>query len=177
MSDQTCPFESIIKYRLKNQEMLDDLKSHIEHCSICQDTLLIGSWFKQSQNDFFSKPDNFVTLPSAEAIIFSTTAHQPDRTLIKKALFPIRFLQLISTIIFPLMVIIFLFVDFNFSASIWQKFTIHFPHLYGIIESIWLPVKPILPLIGIPILLIIFSSLSLIPSNGIIARLFSEESS
>lgn len=97
MSKKICPLEKQVLEGLKAEKLGQDLQNHLAECSACQDVVAVYKWMNRFKDKAWKIDMAQKDLPAAEAIWNRVYARKrPDRKLVKKALRPIMYAQVLS---------------------------------------------------------------------------------
>jgi hypothetical protein len=115
MKKMLCPFEKEVLANLKAGDLQPHLKEHIDNCSVCAETRLVYGWMNQFQQVSVELEMQRRKIPPVDVDAvwdgtFSSSSLLPDRELVKKALRPMIFPQIL-TYLAAAVVLIFLIIS------------------------------------------------------------------
>jgi hypothetical protein len=97
MKKKICPWEKRVLEGLKTEELSADLQNHLAECPVCQDVVAVYEWMNRFKEKTWKIDMTQRDLPAAEAIWNGVYARKrPDRKLVRKALRPILYAQILS---------------------------------------------------------------------------------
>lgn len=97
MKKKICPVEREITAGLKEKKLEPDLQRHISECSVCKDVIAVHTWMNQFKEAAWKTDMPKKGMPNAETIWDRAYAwKKPDREVVKKALRPLIYPQILS---------------------------------------------------------------------------------
>ena len=96
MSKKICPLENEVSKSLREEKMNTELEEHIARCSACQDIVAVSEWMRRFKESAWKTGIQEKILPTADSMWNRVhTRRRPDKKLVKKALRPLIFPQVI----------------------------------------------------------------------------------
>jgi hypothetical protein len=100
MRKRICPWEKEVVDALQTKKMTHEIKEHISKCSSCQNIVSVYDWMNQYKRRSWDTKMTEKPLPDPDAIWDRVHARRkPDRTLVKKALRPLIYPQVLSFVV------------------------------------------------------------------------------
>ncbi len=97
MKKRTCPLETEIMAGLREKRLTSEQQNHLSDCSVCQDVVAVHTWMNQFKEKAWENDMPKRNLPDTEAIWKRAYAwKRPDKQLVRKALRPLIYPQLLS---------------------------------------------------------------------------------
>ena len=97
MKKKICPLEKEVMAGLKEGALEPELQKHISQCPVCQDVVAVHNWMNQFKERAWETDMLKKDLPDARAIWNKVNARKrPDKQLVRKALRPLIFPQVLS---------------------------------------------------------------------------------
>ncbi|UCE42833.1 MAG: hypothetical protein JSV17_07760 [Candidatus Aminicenantes bacterium] len=96
MKKKHCPLEKEVSKGLREGKISAELQEHIAGCSACRDIALVQGWMKRFKESAWNADMPEKTLPDAESMwnrVYTRT--RPDKKLVRKALRPLIFPQVL----------------------------------------------------------------------------------
>jgi len=134
MKKKLCPLEKDIMTGLRDNNLETELQKHISECRVCKDVIAVHAWMNRFKEQTWQTVLPEKTLPGAEALWNSAQSRRkPDERMVKKALRPLIYPQLLSFAVFFAGIIFFgikgfpsfgNFFDTSFYARIFPFFLI-----------------------------------------------------
>jgi len=117
MKKMDCPFEKDVLAQLKTSDLPPHLRDHIAGCAVCEETRLVYGWMNRFQRISIENelPRRKIPPLDVDAVwdgAFSSSPLLPDRELIKKALRPMIFPQVLTYLAAAAVLIFLLFSNF-----------------------------------------------------------------
>jgi hypothetical protein len=97
MKKKICPLEKEVMAGLKAEKLEPELQKHLSQCPVCQDVVAVHNWMNQFKEKAWETDMLKKDLPDADAVwnrVYSRK--RPDKQLVKKALRPLIFPQVLS---------------------------------------------------------------------------------
>ncbi|MGD8534945.1 MAG: hypothetical protein PVF66_03775 [Candidatus Aminicenantes bacterium] len=108
MKKKICPLEKEMMAGLKEGALEPELQKHLSECPVCQDVVAVYTWMNQFKERAWETVMPKKDLPDAQAVWNRVYARKgPDKQLVRKALRPLIYPQVLSFAVF-LVGIIFL---------------------------------------------------------------------
>ena len=101
MKKKTCPLEKEIMAGLKEGALEPELQKHLSECPACQDVVTVHTWMNQFKEKAWKTDMPKKDLPDAQAVWDRIYAwKRADKQLVRKALRPLIYPQVLSFAIF-----------------------------------------------------------------------------
>ena len=118
MKKRICPLEKDIKEALREKKLQPELNKHVSGCPDCNDSVSVHAWMNQFKEESWKTDMPKKDLPDAESVWKKVYSRKrPDEKMVKKALRPLIYPQVLSLGVF-LAGIIFLGIKQGLSFSI-----------------------------------------------------------
>jgi hypothetical protein len=109
MRKRICPYEKKVVEALKAKNLSLEINEHISTCKSCKNAALVSDWMNLYRERSWSTEMTEKILPEPDAIWNRAhTRRRPDRTLVKKALRPLIYPQVLSFVTVSIGVFLFL---------------------------------------------------------------------
>ncbi len=96
MKKKICPWEKQVLEGLRAEKISPELENHIAACPVCQDVVAVHAWMNRFKEQAWKTDMAQKDLPAAEAVWNRVhTRQRPDRKLVKKAMRPILYTQVL----------------------------------------------------------------------------------
>lgn len=117
MKKKHCPFEKDVLANLKAGDLQPHINEHIDNCPVCEETRLVYGWMNRFQRVSMEHemPRRKIPPVDVDAVwdgAFSSSSLLPDRELVKKALRPMIFPQVLTYLAAAAVLIFLLFSNF-----------------------------------------------------------------
>jgi len=119
MRKRICLWEKEVVDALQTKKMTHEIKEHISKCSSCKNIVSVYDWMNQYKRRSWDPKMTEKTLPDPDAIWDRVHARRkPDRTLMKKALRPLAYPQVLLYAVLIIGVLFLLIPNLRMIASI-----------------------------------------------------------
>jgi len=109
MRKSICAREKEVVEALKGKKLSHDIKEHISKCKSCKNVALVSDWMNRYKERSWDTIMIQKILPDADAIWDRAHAgRKPERTLVKKALRPLIYPQVLSFVMISIGVFLLL---------------------------------------------------------------------
>ena len=112
MKKKICSWETKVLNHLKAGEFTAELQQHLDHCSLCRETVSIYHWLNRFQAVSLSLTGNALSkkLPGAEFLWDKAfSVKKADKEQLKKSLRPLRLGQVLSYGVATIVLVFFIF--------------------------------------------------------------------
>lgn len=101
MKKKICPLETEIMAGLREGKLKPELQNHLSGCPFCQDVVAVQAWMNQFKEKAWETDMPKRNLPDADAVWNKAFAcKRVDRKLVRKALKPLIYPQVLSFVVF-----------------------------------------------------------------------------
>jgi hypothetical protein len=101
MKKKICPLEKEMMAGLKEGALEPELQKHLSECPVCQDVVAVYTWMNQFKERAWETVMPKKDLPDAQAVWNRVYARKgPDKQLVRKALRPLIYPQVLSFAVF-----------------------------------------------------------------------------
>ena len=109
MRRKSCKLENEVRECLRSDTLGERIREHICACPVCQDEMLVSAWMRQFQSTAMDAEMMKKILPQPEAIWKKAFAwKRADKKLVKKAMRPLIYPQVVSYIFIALGIVFLL---------------------------------------------------------------------
>lgn len=101
MKKKICPLEKEVMAGLRAEKLEPELQKHVSECPVCQDVVAVHTWMNQFKEKAWKTDMPKKSLPDADAIWNRAYAwKRPDKQMVRKALRPLIYPQVLSIGVF-----------------------------------------------------------------------------
>jgi len=102
MKKKICPLEKEVMEGLGEKELKPELQKHISQCPVCKDVVAVHTWMNRFKEKAWKTDMPKKDLPDARAVWDGAFARKgrTDKKMVRKALRPLIFPQVLSFVVF-----------------------------------------------------------------------------